>query len=39
MIRRCLDKRGERVCAVKIVDIAKMSSSSGLTEEGKNLPR
>jgi len=33
VIRRCLDKRGDRVCAVKIVDITKMSSSSGLTEE------
>lgn len=33
VIRRCFDKRNDRVCAVKIVDIAKMSSSSGLTEE------
>lgn len=33
VIRRCVDKRGDRVCAVKIVDITKMSSSSGLTEE------
>ncbi|XP_020621594.1 peripheral plasma membrane protein CASK-like isoform X2 [Orbicella faveolata] len=33
VIRRCFDKRNERVCAVKIVDLAKMSSSSGLTEE------
>lgn len=33
VIRRCFDKRSDRVCAVKIVDIAKMSSSSGLTEE------
>jgi len=33
VIRRCFDKRGDRVCAVKIVDTAKMSSSSGLSEE------
>ncbi|XP_068732221.1 peripheral plasma membrane protein CASK-like [Montipora capricornis] len=33
VIRRCFDKRGDRVCAVKIVDLAKMSTSSGLTEE------
>lgn len=33
VIRRCFDKRSDRVCAVKIVDVAKMTSSSGLTEE------
>lgn len=33
VIRRCFDKLGDRVCAVKIVDLPKMSSSSGLTDE------
>lgn len=36
VIRRCFDKLGDRVCAVKIVDLPKMSSSSGLTDEGRN---
>ncbi|XP_020902386.1 peripheral plasma membrane protein CASK isoform X2 [Exaiptasia diaphana] len=32
VIRRCVDKKTNKVCAVKIVDVSKMTSSCGLTE-------
>ncbi|XP_032236091.2 peripheral plasma membrane protein CASK isoform X2 [Nematostella vectensis] len=36
VIKKCTDKKTNRVCAVKIVDVSKMRASSGLTEEDLN---
>jgi hypothetical protein len=37
VIRRCIDKKTNKVCAVKIVDVGKMTSSCGLTESGRTV--